>query len=117
MGTSTRRTWVKLHVTGWLHGTIRWQLTSEERGVWADFLALAGELGHEGLLVDNDNRPVPRDYMAHLFNIKRSLLDRVIKKSIEEGRLIEVEGRLLLANWTTYQSEYRRQKPYRNAAK
>ena len=114
MGTPTRRTWVKLHVTGWLHGSIRWQLTPEERGVWADILALSGEIGQEGAICDNDGRALPLKFIAAQFNIKPSLLKRVIDKNVAEGRLvIEDNGSLRLANWSRYQSEYDRQKKYR----
>lgn len=114
MGTPKRRTWVKLHTTGWLHGSIRYQMTAEERGVWADLLALAGEIGQDGMICDNDFRPLPRDYIANQFNIKRALLDRVITINIEEGRMQDKDGVLILSNWTRYQSEYDRQKKYRN---
>ena len=113
MGTPTRRSWVKLYVTGWLHGSIRWQFSAEERGVWADLLAFAGEIGHEGAFCDNDNRPLPRDFIANRLNIKLSLLEAVIGKCLEEGRLIEDNSVLRLANWNRYQSEYDRQKKFR----
>jgi len=114
MGSPTRRTWVKLFVTGWLHGSIRWQFTAEERGVWADIIAIGGEIGQDGKICDNDGRPLPRDFIANQLNIKQVLLDRVIAKCIHEGRLEEVDGVLTLANWTRYQSEYTRQKKSRD---
>jgi len=113
MGTPRRRGWIKLHVTGWLHGSVRWQMTAEERGVLADLLAFAGEIGQEGSFCDNDGRPLPREFMANRLNIKQSLLDRVIGKCQEEGRIIEEKGVLKLVNWTRYQSEYDRQKKWR----
>ena len=114
MGTPRRRTWVKLYVEGWLHGSIRWQMTSEERGVWADLLAFAGEIGQEGLFSDNDNRPIPTDFIANRLNIKPELLEQVITGGLKEGRLIREKGTLKIANWTRYQSEYDRQKQYRS---
>jgi len=110
---SWKKRWIKLYVTGWLHGSIRWQFTSEERGVWADLLAWAGEVQKEGLICDNDGRPLPRDFMANALNIKQILLDRVIAKSIHEGRLEDKEGVLFVTNYEGYQSEYERQKPFR----
>ncbi len=117
MSRNRRRTWVKLYVTGWLHGSIRWQLTSEERGVWADLLAFAGEIGQEGRFCDNDGRAFPRDFMANRLNIKKTLLDTVIAKSLDEGRITETDGVLKLTNWGHYQSEYDRQKKYRDKPK
>ena len=110
---SWKKRWIKLHVTGWLHGSIRWQLTSEERGVWVDLMAWAGEIQKEGTICDNDGRALPRDFMANALNIKQILLDRVIAKCIHEGRLEDEDGVLVLTNYEVYQSEYERQKPFR----
>lgn len=115
--TGWKRRWIKLYVTGWLHGSIRWQFTSEERGVWADLLALSGELQQAGKLCDNDGRALPLDFIASQLNIKQSLLDRVITRCKEEGRISEEDGILILTNYETYQSEYERQKPYRERAR
>lgn len=113
MSRNRRRTWVKLHVTGWLHGSIRWQFSPEERGVWADLLALGGELGQDGKFCDNDGRALPWDFIANSLNIRKALLETVVNKSLEEGRLKEKDGVFILSNWSYYQSEYDRQKKYR----
>ena len=81
-----KRSWVKLWVTGWLHGSIRWQLDPAERGVWADLLCLAGECGQEGKICDNDGRPYPREFIANQLNILQILLDATIAKCKHEGR-------------------------------
>ncbi|KKN65880.1 hypothetical protein LCGC14_0476970 [marine sediment metagenome] len=117
-----KRTWVKFFVTGWLHGSIRWQLEPDERSVWADLICLAGQCGHEGAICDNDGEALPRDFMANQLNIKQTLLDRTIAKSIHDNRLEEVDGCLSIVNWSSYQSEYERQKisrqkPYRQDKK
>lgn len=112
---SWKKRWIKLYVTGWLHGSIRWQFTSEERGVWADLMALAGEIQRGGEISDNDGKPLPRDYIANTLNIKQILLDRVIAKSIHEGRIVDRDSVLFLTNYESYQSEYERQKPYRQS--
>lgn len=110
---ATRRTWVKLFITGWLHGSIRWQLEPDERSVWADLICMAGECGKEGEICDNDNKPFPREYIANHLNIKQDLLDRTIAKCRHEGRLADRDDILIITNWKAYQSEYDRQKPYR----
>ncbi len=113
MSRQRRKSWVKLWVTGWLHGSIRWQMTSEERGVWADLMAIAGECGQDGAIIDRDGRPFPREFIANQLNIKQTLLDRVIAKCKHEGRIEDNAGEgIKLANWSHYQSEYDRQKPY-----
>lgn len=114
---SWKKRWIKLYVTGWLHGTIRWQLSSEERGVWADFLALAGETQKDGAICDNDGRPLPLDFIASQFNIKRSLLNRFLTIAKSENMITEKNGVLYVTNYQSYQSEYERQKPYRDKAR
>jgi len=110
-----RRSWIKLWTTGWLHGSIRWQLTADERGVWADLLAFAGECGQEGEISDNSGRALPRNFIANQFNISQTLLDRTLAKCKHDGRIEEEEreGIIKIANWGHYQSEYERQKIWR----
>lgn len=108
-----KRSWVKFWVTGWLHGSIRWQLAPAERGVWADLICLAGECGQEGKICDNDGRPYPRDFIANQLNIPQVLLDQTIAKCKHEGRLDDKDDVIIISNWQTYQSEYDRVKKYR----
>lgn len=114
---TTRRNWIKLFVTGWLHGSIRWQLTSAERGCFADLLCLAGECNNGGTISDNDGRPLPREYLANHLNVSNELLDSTIEKCVGEGRLKDQAGVITVINWNVYQSEYDRQKPYRERKK
>ena len=107
------RTYFKIFITGWLHGSIRWQLDAEERGTWADLLALAGQCRQDGVIADNDGKPYPREYIAGQLFISRDLLDRTIAKCQAEGRIVDQDGVLTIVNWKVYQSEYDRQKPYR----
>jgi len=110
---ATRRAWVKVYITGWLSGSIRWQLTPEERGVWADLICLAGLCGKEGRICDNDGKPYPLKYVANMLNIPESLLLRTIGKCKSENRLTEENGIISITNWKVYQSEYERLKGYR----
>jgi len=110
---ATRRSWVKLYITGWLHGSIRWELEPEERSVWADLICLAGECNNGGRICDNDGKPFPKSFIANQLNIPKELLDRTIAKCKHEGRLEDTNDIIVIANWASYQSEYERQKPYR----
>ena len=110
---SVKLTWVKFHVAGWLHGTIRYQLEPDERSVWADLIVLAGQCLRGGKIADNEGHAYPRQYIANQLNIKLELLERTIKKCKEDGRIQENDGILIIANWSAYQSEYERQKKYR----
>jgi len=111
---NTRRAWVKLYLTGWLHGSIRWQLEPDERGVWADLICLAGECGKAGKICDNDGKPYPLKYIANMLNISEELLLQTIDKCKKEERICQEDGILSITNWNVYQSEYERQKKYRD---
>ena len=89
---TTRRNWVKIYVTGWLHGSIRWQMSPEQRSVWADLIALAGECNKGGRICDNDGRPFPSDYIANQLNIPLELLNETVKMSKDEGRINKKDG-------------------------
>lgn len=112
-----KMTWVKIHVTGWLHGSIRYQLEADERGVWADLIILAGQCLAAGKICDNDGRGYPLSYIANQLNIKPELLERTLVKCKSEGRITEADGMLIVTNWQYYQSEYERQKVYRQKPK
>ena len=111
---ATKRTWVKFHVTGWLHGTIRYQLTPAERSVWADLICLAGQCGQNGSITDNNGHAYPDEYLAGQLNIPLELLNTTIEKCREDGR-VSKNGAIKIMNWDVYQSEYERQKPYRQS--
>ncbi len=113
-----RRSWVKFWVTGWLHGSIRWQLEPGERATWADLICLAGECSHNGQICDNDGGAFPIEYIANTLNIPLALLGSTIAKCKAEGRIEDREdGVIVIANWDVYQSEYERQKNYRSPTK
>lgn len=108
-----RRPWLKLWAIECLEGSIRWQLTAEERGTWYDLLILARLTGHDGRICDRDKHSLPHDFLANRLNITLELLERTIAKCKSEGRLSEGEEGIVITNWTQYQSEYERQKKYR----
>ncbi len=110
-----KRTWVKLFIGGWLHGSIRWQLEPAERGTWADLIAMAGECGMDGRICDNDGRPFPILFIANQLNIPIELLGSTIAKCKAEGRIENDDGVITISNWKAYQSEYERQKQYRGS--
>ncbi len=109
-GTPTSRRWIKLYPERCLNGSIRYQLTSGERGVWYDLLCFASLCNQGGKMADRDGRPYPDDFVANRLNIKTELFNETVKKCLEEGRLVRNDGGCLeIKNWNTYQSEYERQ--------
>lgn len=112
-----RRTWIKLYCQGILHGSINYQLSPEEQVVWIKLLCLAGLLGLEGSIADNDHRAFPRNFLSHELHTTLEILESTLAKCKEEGRITEDEEGIHITHWSAYQSEYERQKPYRERKK
>ena len=108
-----RRTWVKMWVNECLEGTIRFDFSPAERGVWYDLIMLAGRCRVPGTISANENTAYPHSYIAGLLNIDLKLLEKTLEKCKKSGRVTEDERGIHLLNWDHYQSEYERQKPYR----
>ncbi|KKK66363.1 hypothetical protein LCGC14_2964850 [marine sediment metagenome] len=96
-----------------LDGSIRYQLEPDERGVWYDLLNYSAICAQPGTIADKDGRPYPHSFIANRLNISQELLDATLKKCTDEGRIKDDNGVIVIANWGAYQSEYQRQKPYR----
>jgi hypothetical protein len=111
------RRWVKIWVAECLTGTIRFDFTPEERGVWYDLLLLAGNCRQEGLIAAGQGVPYPDTWIAGTLNIPLELLKGTIKKCIATERIEKNGTGYKIVNWEKYQSEYDRQKPYREAKK
>lgn len=112
-----KRTYIKLHITPCLQGSIRYQLNAAERGVWYDLIMFSAICVTPGVISDSDQRPYPHSFIANRLNINEELLKSTLKKCQAEGRITEDEHGIHITNWTAYQSEYDRQKPYRDKVK
>ena len=108
-----RRPWIKLYPIDCLDGSIRYQLEPDERGVWYDLLNFSAICSEPGIIADKDGRAYPMSFIANRLNISLELLEQALKKCTEEGRIADGNGVLRITNWGAYQSEYQRQKPYR----
>ena len=113
MRAAGRRTWIKLYCYQMLHGSISYQLSEAEQGVWVKLLCFTGLCSFEGLISDNDQRPFPHSFIAQELHVSEELLETTLDKCKKEGRLSENDNGIHVTNWKTYQSEYERQKPYR----
>ena len=114
---TSKRRWIKLYPNECLSGSIRWQLTPQERSAWYDLLFFSSVCSNTGDICDRDKNPIPRSFIANRLNISLQLLNSTIEKCKEEGRLTEDDKGFHITNWGKYQSEYDRQKPYRQAKK
>jgi len=108
--------WFKMHSKGWLYGSIRQQLTIEERAVWADLLAFANECRERGVIARAKGIPFTREYLAAQFDVSVELLNSTIAKcqadkndtvaGMPEGNRLEVkpDGTIVITNWERYQA-------------
>lgn len=113
----TRRQWVKLYCYELLHGSVSYQLSEAEQSVWVKLLCFAGLCGNEGLISDHDLRPFPHAFIIHEIHTDEVIFEATLKKCKEEGRVSEDGQGIKITNWTKYQSEYDRQKPWRDRKK
>lgn len=109
--------YVKMYVGECLEGTIRFDFEPAERGVWYDLVILAGRMRVKGLIGAGSGVAYPRRWIAGILNIDEELLERTIEKCKNTQRISENSDGILILNWSKYQSEYDRQKPYRDKKK
>ena len=112
------RTWIKVHCEKWLLGTLRDE-TPEVRSVWIDLLVLAGG-GHYGdvgeVKLTSNGMGWTDKQISEILHIKPSLWRRAKQRFLESQRIeVSSKGAIRIINWSKYQSEYNRQKPYREA--
>jgi len=110
-----KRKWIKLWIDECLTGTIREDLSPDERSVWYDFLIFSGKNRPAGCVSANEDTPISRKRLAAILNIPLPLLNRSIKRFEKSGRIeIDLKGIIHIVNWSKYQfTDYDRQKPYR----
>ena len=109
--------YLKLYPYQCLHGSISWQLTPEERCCWYELLCFAALCPERGRIADSDGRPYPYTFIAQEIHTDLATLETTLQKCKEEGRLTEDDNGICITNWKSYQSEYERQKPYREKKK
>ena len=109
-----RRTWVKVYVDQWLRGTMRDELEPDERSVWADFLALAGDSPFEGQISFTERVGYTDEQLADCLKVKITVIQSAKEKMIKYDKIkINSNNIIYIVNWNRYQSEYERLKKYR----
>lgn len=114
-----KRKWIKLWIDECLTGTVREDLSPEERSVWYDFLLVAGRNRPPGCISANENTPITPRRLASILNIPVPLINRAIRKFKKSGRIeVRSNGIISIINWGKYQfTDYDRQKQYRGKPK
>lgn len=88
----------------WLDGSIRVDLDSAGRGIWADLLALASVSRRAGYLERSKGIPYTIQEMAQRFRVDEDMLMRTIAVCENEGRLSHTDdGTFYITNWDNYQ--------------
>jgi len=107
---SRRRRWVKLWTYESLTGTLRRELTPDERSIWWDFLALAGESPEPGYICLYPDIAFTEDQLCKMLNVTSELLSRAKRRLIDTGRIKvnSSNGIIHILKWEEYQSEYDR---------
>jgi len=111
------RTWIKIYCDKWVTGTLRGD-APDARGAWIDLLALAGtgQYGDTGEIKLANGVGYTDEQIAEILCIRKPLWRKAKARLLETGRIdISPRGAIRIINWRRYQSEYRRQKPYRES--
>lgn len=111
------RRWFKLWVEDELRGPVRYDLTPAERSVWVDLRALASESLKDGLIAAPSGKPYTENWLATTLNVPRKLLKSAIEKLQKLDEIVVKSDGIWVLNWYKYQSEYDRQKRYRQDTK
>ena len=122
-----RRTWVKFYCDQWLRGSIR-QESLEVRAIFADLLAMAGDnaYGNDGMIQLAKDVGFNDGLIAGILNVPLKTWT-LTKEQLshhpdpEENRIEVISLHqgfaMRILKWSRYQSEYQRQKPYRQKKK
>lgn len=103
---TNRFDWCKVWHDPWLHGSIRWTMTTAERGVWIDLLALASDSPVRGVICSSKNKGVPVEALARLLFNSVEDMQSAIAKCTADGRIQTDEyGCIHICNWERYQGK------------
>jgi hypothetical protein len=104
-----RRPWIWLWTQEYIHGSTRFELEPDERSVWTDFMALAGDSPVLGSICVSEKVPYTDQQLANVLNISTELLQRAKRKMLEYGKIrINGTGSIELINFWKYQPAFDR---------
>jgi len=101
-----------------LFGTLRHELDSAQRGIWNDLLDFAKlSRVRPGLIAPKEKTAYKHEWIAAFLNVPIELFESTLEILKTTERISENGNGIEILNWNNYQSEYDRQKPYREAKK
>ncbi len=115
-----RRNWIKIYVDQCLRGTMISELSASERWAWIGLLLMAGDSNEDGkvfLRKDTSGKLVgfSEATISELLGLEISEFRSGKKKMIKFNKImIDKNNVIKIVNWKKYQSEYQRQRPYRD---
>lgn len=107
--------WLKLWCEPSLDGPIRVEMTPAERGTYYDLQLLAKKLAPSGLLATQSGKPYSKKWIAARLNVSPKLVSKMVQKGVDLGLITDDEKGIYLVSFQESQSDYYRQKPYRQA--
>ena len=110
-----RRNWIKLYVDQCLRGSMFDELRDPaERFVFFGILLLAGDSPIDGKVCLTAELGYSDEQIAALLKIDAGLMRRTKSKMEAADKIRVAKNNIIeVVNWSKYQSEYNRQKPYR----
>lgn len=102
--------WFKIYGERWFMGSTRWELSPEQRSIWVDLLARASINQVPGRI-----EYFSLEQLSDQFQVNLALLEETLKrcKEVNKIKYYPEKNLILIINWKKYQSEYERQKSYR----
>lgn len=91
-------------------------MTPAQRYVWLGLLVLAGDNHFPGKICITEDMGYQPEQIAKMLSVPVSSLNETLDKMKSSIKLIP-NGIIEILNWANYQSEYQRQKPYREGYK
>jgi len=101
-----------------IYGSSRFEFSAADRGIWNDLLDMAKLSRVEpGLIAPSKEQAYPHPWLAGLLNVSLEELEHALAVLIKTHRIEENHTGIRIINWHKYQTEYDRQKPWREAKK
>lgn len=102
--------WLKLWKYEWLFGSVRVDLTGEERSIFIDLLALAGQSRREGYVEHSEGLPFDFQELSEIFKMPISVIASTVNKCVKSGsiHLIQTDNTethtIFFTNYDKYQA-------------
>lgn len=100
-----RKPFFKFFSREWLEGTIRFQCSEAERGIFVDLLALANESRNRGVIQASADTPYPLTWLAAKLNTTGDFLEQCLRKFAEQGRIVQQPDGIHIVNFNYYQTQ------------